>query len=513
LNQSTFARDPREGAETSGHDRLSGKSIRYLAGIIQVDAAQQRGPGAPLGSESSLTPPRMAFISLISAVRLVPSKRAILLQRGDRGSSSGLSRYRVRVAIKSTVDSRTRFEGDDIELDLHDFLDSQLPPLLEANGPEAAGSAALLGLEPLTLDVDGEVFTLEPRVDRIEVLRTSGNGTAVRLDRAAFSDLVQDVVSTFGVCMLGRADITQGDVDSFVEWEPVLRSLIDGRSAYRPGSITFKDREGRPLELQQSFTLQDDPDEVGHFLAQAGYLHVQRVFTESEMASVSAELDEAIAAAERDDGASWWAQTDAGEWYPARMLGFNLKSPSLRDLLGSDRFAAVMTFTNDEFSQQDPASGDMAEGLLKKVGVVEGISDVSWHKDCAMGGHSRHCCGLTVGISITDATPDNGELGVVAGSHRANIPVLGTEGLDLPKLPLPTQRGDITVHCSCTLHMSRPPISAERRVVYSGVSLAPRAGDHAADHDADERRRERAALNEQTGHAGSGSKRVSSYEL
>ena len=36
-----------------------------------------------------------------------------------------------------------------------------------------------------------------------------------------------------------------------------------------------------------------------------------------------------------------------------------------------------------------------------------------------MGGHSRHCCGLVVGISVTGAGPENGELGAVAGSHRA----------------------------------------------------------------------------------------------
>ena len=109
--------------------------------------------------------------------------------------------------------------------------------------------------------------------------------------------------------------------------------------------------------------------------------------------------------------------------------------------------------------------------------MVEGISDVSWHKDCSMGGHSRGCCSLTVGISVTGAGRENGELGVVAGSHRANVPVLGVDGLDLPRVPLPTRTGDVTVHCSCTLHMSRPPVSAERRVVYTGFGLAPRPGD------------------------------------
>ena len=117
-----------------------------------------------------------------------------------------------------------------------------------------------------------------------------------------------------------------------------------------PGSITFHDRTGGPLDLRApSFTLDDAPEEIGHFLAEAGFLHLEGVFTEDEMAAVSTEHDAAIAAAERDDGASWWARTDGGEWYAARILGFNLVSPSLRQLLRSDRFGSIATFTNDRF--------------------------------------------------------------------------------------------------------------------------------------------------------------------
>jgi hypothetical protein len=40
---------------------------------------------------------------------------------------------------------------------------------------------------------------------------------------------------------------------------------------------------------------------------------------------------------------------------------------------------------------------------------------------------------------------------------------------------LPTRTGDVTVHCTCTLHMSHPPIERERRVLYTGFSLPPRS--------------------------------------
>jgi Phytanoyl-CoA dioxygenase (PhyH) len=415
--------------------------------------------------------------------------------------------------LMSTVDFRTRFEGDEIAFEPDDFLEEQLPLLVKANGNEAGRGAARLALKPLTFDIGGELLTFRIGNDRLTVHRSGGDALVVALDRSAFSDLMQDVASTFGLQMSGRAEVRRGTLDAFIEWEPVLRCLLDGRPVYEPGTITFEDREGAPLELKRSFSLVDDPEEIGHFLAQAGFLHIRGAFSGSEMAAVSAELDEAIDAAERDDGASWWAQTDTGEWYPSRILGFNQKSPTLRELLHGERFASIGASTDDRFIQRDPDVGDSAEGLLKKVGVVEGISDVSWHKDCSLGGHSRHCCGLTVGISVTGATRENGELGVVPGSHRANIALLGTEGLDLPRLPLPTQTGDITVHCSCTLHMSRPPVSSERRVVYSGFSLAPRAGDHRSDLDAFEVRRQRAALNDQTRRVQRGATRISSFEL
>jgi hypothetical protein len=401
----------------------------------------------------------------------------------------------------TTIDMRTRFEGEQALLDPVEFVEGVLPERLAEHGAEAATAAIRADLPALTLAVEGVELTLVPEAGGMTARLGAAGGLIVDLDRQAFSDLMQDVASGFGLQMMGRATVRSGELNSLLQWEPVLRCLIDGRAAYRPGSIDFRDRAGAPLDLRTSFRPDSDPQDMGHFLAQAGFLHVARVFTPEEMAAVSAELDDAIAVAERDDGASWWARTGDGEWYASRILGFNLKSATLRELLQSDRFRALGSLTDDEWVQRDPRNGDSAEGLLKKVGVVEGISDVSWHKDCSMGGHSLHCCGLTVGISVTGAQRHNGELGVVPGSHRANIALLGVDGLDLPRQPLPTQTGDITIHCSCTLHMSRPPEAAERRVVYTGFGLAPRSGDRRLQRTPEQIRQERHSLNDRVIHA------------
>jgi hypothetical protein len=106
---------------------------------------------------------------------------------------------------------------------------------------------------------------------------------------------------------------------------------------------------------------------------------------------------------------------------------------------------------------------------------------------------------MTVGISVTGADKASGELGVVPGSHRANVQLVNLRhDLDLPRQPLPTRTGDVTVHCSCTLHMSRPPVSRGRRVVYTGFGLAPRPKDIDESLDPEEIRRQRADLNRQT---------------
>jgi len=398
----------------------------------------------------------------------------------------------------TTIDWRTRFVGPAHERDAHELF-AELTARLADTGTLAARGVAQLGLDTLGFDVDGTHAHLAVDRDRL-VLRDglAADGVVAQLDAWSCSELFDDVVSTFGLLMAGRVKFPQGSSDRFVAWEPALRAAIDGRAVYEPGSIDFRARDGSALDLSRGFGVDDDSDEIGHFLAEAGFLHLQRVFREAEMAQVSAEVDDALAGATQDDGASWWARTADG-WYPARILGFNLNSPTLQELLESDRFRRVGTFTDDEMVQQSPREGDMAEGLLKKIGVVEGMSDVSWHKDCSMGGHSRGCCSLTVGIAVTGADRNSGELGVVAGSHRANVQSVDMRAdLDLPRVPLPTQTGDLTVHCSCALHMSRPPVDRERRVVYTGFGLAPRPGDVHEDLSPEEARRRRAALSDQS---------------
>ena len=115
---------------------------------------------------------------------------------------------------------------------------------------------------------------------------------------------------------------------------------------------------------------------------------------------------------------------------------------------------------------------------MKPLGIVKGLSDLPWHKDCGQGRHSYMCNAMTCGISVTGADRVSGALGVIPGSHRANtISTSRDRELDLAPRMLETKTGDVTVHCSDTMHRAHPPVERPRKVVYSGFGLPPLPGD------------------------------------
>ena len=161
-------------------------------------------------------------------------------------------------------------------------------------------------------------------------------------------------------------------------------------------------------------------------------------------------------------------------------------SPTTVALIDEARFQRIAgTPGIGHVSRKEP--GARVGALSKPIGVGKGISDVPWHKDCSLGRHSYECCNLTVGISVNGADAKSGQLRVVPGSHRALVwPAPCVQpGLDLEPVDLPTQTGDVTIHLSCTLHMSQPPVERPRKVLYTGF------GQRAADPEAAARNRRR----------------------
>lgn len=379
-----------------------------------------------------------------------------------------------------TVDIRTRHHKDIRALSAQEVFDAVLPDALAGHGDLAGRGASYkevpsLGLRvvdggvvgAVTLAVEDGVLRMRPGVDEA--------GVVAELGADALSDLVQDVQSTMGLAMTSRVAVVAGTVTDWVAWEPVLRALLDGRKVHETGDVTFRGLEGGELDLDRTFTLDDDPEEVGHFLAQAGFLHLRGVFDPSEMAAVDADLDECLARATPDDGESWWAQDAQGASVPVRILFFPEKSAAVRALSADHRFRWIEALTGD--GHLHTGGG---EGLIKPLGIVRGLSDLPWHKDCGQGKHGYICNGLTVGISVTGADRVSGALGVVPGSHRANtMATFRDPALDLRPRMIETVTGDVTVHCSDTLHRAHPPIERPRKVVYTSMALPVLPGDEA----------------------------------
>jgi hypothetical protein len=375
-----------------------------------------------------------------------------------------------------SIDQRTRMLKDVRPLGLEEILDRVLPAAINVHGELAARAVAFRHLPALGLDVDGTQITFLARSGYLTVTSgLSNDGVVARLAEDALSDLVQDYQSTTGLAMTARVQLESGTMDDWLGWEPVFRALLDGRKAYETGDVHFTSLDGTPLDLNRTFSIDDDREEIAHFLREAGFLHLCGVFDESEMAEVGRDIDDCIARAQPDDGDSWWAENAAGDAQAVRVLNFFEKSEALRKLVEGDRYQWIGELTGDGHRHRQTA-----EGLVKPLGIVKGLSDLPWHKDCGQGRHSYVCNAMTCGISVTGADRLSGALGVVPGSHRANVKVPGRDPLmDMPPRMLETRIGDVTVHCSDTLHRAHPPKDQPRKVVYSGFGLPLRPGDRA----------------------------------
>jgi Phytanoyl-CoA dioxygenase (PhyH) len=373
-----------------------------------------------------------------------------------------------------SVDVRTRTAADVRVVEPSDFFDRELPLAFEERAAQAVAGARQLAPPPLAIECDGRRWTLSFDGNRFAVTPDRGAAaTLVRLETVAVADLVNDLITPMTLFTAGELDMPVGRLEDFLDWWVVLRSVLDDRPVHTRGAVDFHDQSGAPLDLDRVFGPDDDPAALAHFLAEAGYLHIAGVFDASEMAAVSADMDAVAGTYTRGDGRSWWAHTSDGTDRLVRMQHFHEVSPRIAELLADDRLQRWARLTNDGHRLGKPgANPNLAEALIKPIGIVDGISDVPWHKDCSLGSHSYRCCSLTVGISVTGAGRDSGQLRVVAGSHRALIqPAFVRRGLDLPVVDVPTGAGDITIHLSCTLHMSQPPVTRERRVVYTDFSL------------------------------------------
>src|ERR1700688_3449523 len=204
-----------------------------------------------------------------------------------------MRRCRVRATVEAfrgvgmTIDTRTRLHKDVRALERDEVFDALVPDAIAVHGDLARRGVAYKKLPPVGLDVDGRGVTLHDSSGSLAIRDgVTAAGVVATLSADALSDLVQDAQSTMGLAMTSRVKITAGNINDWIGWEPVLRALFDGRRVHETGDVTFVDLDGRELDLDRSFTVDDNREEMAHFLEQAGFLHLSGVFDEGEMADL-----------------------------------------------------------------------------------------------------------------------------------------------------------------------------------------------------------------------------------
>jgi len=380
-----------------------------------------------------------------------------------------------------TVDYRIRNDAEIGDISAGVFFAETLPGLWETSKALVTPWLQFKTPADLSLECDGAIWSLAYREGELQIQPgVSESGLHVRLSKEDFSGLINDLYTPMTFYTGGTLDIPRGELGDFLDWWLVLRGLLDQRPVHVPGALEFADRDGEPLELNRSFRLDDSIEEMRHFLETAGFLYLEGVFTGAEMESISRDMDNALDSYQEGDGHSWWASTADGERRLVRMQAFDTHSATTAALLDDPRFMRLGDIAGDGHTHEG-LKGNAIEALIKPLNVVQGLSDLPWHKDCSLGRHSYDCCKLTVGISVTGAGPDSGQLRVVAGSHRVLMwPALisGPKQHGLPEIDLATGTGDVTLHLSCTLHMAQAPTARERRVMYTSFRLPALAGEH-----------------------------------
>ncbi len=172
-----------------------------------------------------------------------------------------------------SVDLRFRVDTEQSPVEAGHFFRETLPPLLDAHRDLIAPGARELPLEPFCIETDGEPWTLDWNDDRVEVKSGHHGKARARLDAEQLSDIVNDQTTPVAFMSNAILDMPEGGLPDFLNWWLVLRSALDGRRIHARGDVELKG------EIRRSFTPDDSDADMRAFLEQAGYLHIQGLYT------------------------------------------------------------------------------------------------------------------------------------------------------------------------------------------------------------------------------------------
>ena len=317
----------------------------------------------------------------------------------------------------------------------------------------------------------GDAYTYSSNGQLVELIAGSVDAKIVaEVTEEAFEAYISQLFSLTGLFYTGQLKLLRGEVGWLLQWEPALQALYFDRPIWTPACI---DALGS-LDVQRQFEyheLETAPEQLASFLQTTGYLHIRNVFSAEEIGRFSQDVERQKANAKADDGRSWWARNGDGEELCCRVTYLQRDSELLASLPADGRLHRIASLLDESLKPV----GNRMDGIsvvIKNPNVVEGMSDLPWHRDCGMGGHHLICPSLNIGIQLDESSAENGQLKFLAGSAQHANPAVDESIPNLPVASLEAQAGDVSVHLAHVMHIAPAPVSAtgNRRVLYTSFA-------------------------------------------
>ena len=345
------------------------------------------------------------------------------------------------------------------DLDFEEFHRVELPRRLAGGNGEAAARAAE-GKGTLAIKLPhAKAYTYVPASGEIAIeAGDAAADTVIELERDAWEGLVHDYESPPGLLYGGRVKCLRGKAMRLVAWEPALRAMYTGRPLFDSNSWEARDRRGAPLDAEQVFTLDSDREDMAHFLHRAGFLFVRDVFGPDEIAGYLEEAALLRAEAVKGDKLSWWGKNSRGEELLCRVTRAATQ-PRLRAIAQDPRLLSLVDLSDEKLEQRGGGSETPGVSLIfKNPDMTEGLSDIPWHRDCGMGGHSVMCPVLIASVYLTPANPETGELKMLPGSWQGTCGYMDPADPDAPRgASFDARPGDVSLHYGDVMHAAPPP--------------------------------------------------------
>jgi len=333
----------------------------------------------------------------------------------------------------------------------------------DANDRLPAKYAATLRPLGIRIRETGEEVTYCERDGGVDVVAgVETASTVIQISHESWEQLTRDLESSAGLIYGDRVDRIRGDLMDLVQWEPALRWMFVRRPVYDEGAVDLRGPSGRVFDPGHGFQPDDDPEEMKEFLRTVGYLWIRGVFTPEEVATLQAEADELRGEAREGDQQSWWGRTEDGESVLCRVLRAGTKE-KMRSLHGDPRLTRLAEFCDVAMAaSQGPGDKDGVTILWKQPGVVEGLGDLPWHRDCGMGGHASMCPTAVLSVFLGPNTPEAGQIRFLPGSWQSSLAFAEGGSESAPEgIAPPAQPGDVTFHYGDGFHVAPPPTGSE----------------------------------------------------